>query len=179
MSEERKTEILVTTGVGAIFLVIVMLTVFLIDNYSAEIISLFMQMLFISCFLVASYIVGLVILKIFRKWKWLINFQSKKFIEDEKEEELAWLFIVKEESMKLLELQKKEKTVRLKFLKFRLRKGKMKMKRNNIKEIIENMKRTNTKEIICNILERIFVVVFSSLAIWSLYIAFSDCATGF
>ena len=55
----------------------------------------------------------------------------------------------------------------------------MKMKRNNIKEIIENMKRTNTKEIICNILERIFVVVFSSLAIWSLYIAFSDCATGF
>lgn len=28
MSEERKTEILVTTGVGAIFLVIVMLTVF-------------------------------------------------------------------------------------------------------------------------------------------------------
>ena len=76
-------------------------------------------------------------------------------------------------------ITKKEKTVRLKFLKFRLRKGKMKMKRNNIKEIIENMKRTNTKEIICNILERIFVVVFSSLAIWSLYIAFSDCATGF
>lgn len=108
MSEERKTEILVTTGVGAIFLVIVMLTVFLIDNYSAEIISLFMQMLFISCFLVASYIVGLVILKIFRKWKWLINFQSKKFIEDE-EEELEWLFIKKEERMKLLELQKKKK----------------------------------------------------------------------
>jgi hypothetical protein len=53
------------------------------------------------------------------------------------------------------------------------------MKRNNIKEIIENMKRTNTKEIICNILERIFVVVFSSLAIWSLYIAFADCVTGF
>lgn len=76
-------------------------------------------------------------------------------------------------------ITKKEKTVRLKFLKFRLRKGKMKRKRNNIKEIIENMKRTNTKEIICNILERIFVVVFSSLAIWSLYIAFSDCATGF
>lgn len=108
MSEERKTEILVTTGVGAIFLVIVMLTVFLIDNYSAEIISLFMQMLFISCFLVASYFVGFVILKIFRKWKWLINFQSKKFIEDE-EEELEWLFIKKEERMKLLELQKKKK----------------------------------------------------------------------
>ena len=107
MSEERKTEILVTTGVGAIFLVIVMLTVFLIDNYSAEIISLFMQMLFISCFLVASYFVGFVILKIFRKWKWLINFQSKKFIEDE--EELEWLFIKKEERMKLLELQKKKK----------------------------------------------------------------------
>jgi hypothetical protein len=109
MSEERQMKILVPTGVGAIFLVTVMLTVFLIDNYSAEIISLFMQMLFISCFLVASYIVGLVILKIFRKWKWLINFQSKKFIEDEKEEELEWLFIGKEERMKLLELQKKKK----------------------------------------------------------------------
>lgn len=108
MSEEKQMKILVPTGVGAIFLVIVMLTVFLIDNYSAEIISLFMQMLFISCFLVASYIVGLVILKIFRKWKWLINFQSKKFIEDE-EEELEWLFIKKEERMKLLELQKKKK----------------------------------------------------------------------
>lgn len=46
MSEERKMKILVPTGVGAIFLVTVMLTVFLIDNYSAEIISLFMQMLF-------------------------------------------------------------------------------------------------------------------------------------
>lgn len=67
-----------------------------------------MQMLFISCFLVASYIVGFVILKIFRKWKWLINFQSKKFIEDE-EEELEWLFNKKEERMKLLELQKKKK----------------------------------------------------------------------
>lgn len=88
---------------------IVQLTVFLIDNYSAEIISLFMQMLFISCFLVASYIVGLVILKIFRKWKWLINFQSKKFIEDEEEEEPEWLFIGKEERMKLSELQKKKK----------------------------------------------------------------------
>ena len=108
MSEERKTEILVTTGVGAIFLVIVMLTVFLIDNYSAEIIFLFKQLLFIGCFVVASYIVGFVILKILRKWKWLINFQSKKFIEDE-EEELEWLFIKKEERMKLLELQKKKK----------------------------------------------------------------------
>lgn len=106
MSEERKTKILVTTGVGAIFIEIVMLTVFLIDNYSAEIISLFIQLLFIGCFLVASYIVGLVILKIFRKWKWLINFQSKKFIEDEKEEELE---CKKEERMKLLELQKKKK----------------------------------------------------------------------
>ena len=53
MSEEKQMKILVPTGVGAIFLVTVMLTVFLIDNYSAEIISLFMQMLFISCFLVA------------------------------------------------------------------------------------------------------------------------------
>ena len=109
MSEERQMKILVTTGVGAIFLVIVMLTVFLIDNYSAEIIFLFEQLLFIGCFLVASYIVGLVILKIFRKWKWPINFQSKKFIGDEKEEELEWLFIKKEERMKLLELQKKKK----------------------------------------------------------------------
>lgn len=100
-------KILVTTGVGAIFLVIVMLTVFLIDNYSAEIIFLFKQLLFIGCFLVASYIVGFVILKILRKWKWLINFQSKNFIEDE--EELEWPFIGKEERMKLLELQKKKK----------------------------------------------------------------------
>lgn len=109
MSEEKQMKILVPTAVGGAFLITVMSTVFLIDNYSAEIISLFMQMLFISCFLVASYIVGLVILKIFRKWKWLINFQSKKFIEDEKEEELEWLFIKKEERMKLLELQKKKK----------------------------------------------------------------------
>lgn len=111
MSEERKTEILVTTGVGAIFLVIVMLTVFLIDNYSAEIISLFMQMLFICCFFAASYIAGLVILKIFRKWtgKEVFAFQAKKFIEDEEEEELEWLFIGKEERMKILELQKKKK----------------------------------------------------------------------
>lgn len=43
MSEERQMKILVPTGVGAIFLVTVMLTVFLIDNYSAEIISLFMN----------------------------------------------------------------------------------------------------------------------------------------
>ena len=69
MSEERQKKILLPTVVGAIFLEIVMLTVFLIDNYSAEIISLFKQLLFISCFLVASYIVGFVILKIFRKWK--------------------------------------------------------------------------------------------------------------
>lgn len=41
----------------------------------------------------------------------------------------------------------------------------MKMKRNNIKEIIENIKRTNTKEITCNILERIFVGVFSGLGV--------------
>lgn len=76
-------------------------------------------------------------------------------------------------------ITKKEKTVRLKFLKFRLRKGKMKMKRNNIKEIIENMKRTNTKEIICNILERIFVGVFSGLGVMALYIAFADSVAGF
>ena len=55
----------------------------------------------------------------------------------------------------------------------------MKMKRNNIKEIIENMKRTNTEEVIENVLERVFVSIISSLAVWSLYIAFSDCVTGF
>lgn len=55
----------------------------------------------------------------------------------------------------------------------------MKMKRNNIKEIIENMKRTNTKEITCNILERIFVGVFSGLGVMVLYIAFADCVAGF
>ena len=76
-------------------------------------------------------------------------------------------------------ITKKEKTVRLKFLKFRLRKGKMKMKRNNIKEIIENMKRTNTEEVIENVLERVFVSIISSLAVWSLYIAFSGCVRGF
>ena len=76
-------------------------------------------------------------------------------------------------------ITKKEKTVRLKFLKFRLRKGKMKMKRNNIKEIIESMKKTNTEEVIENVLERVFVTVISSLAVWSLYIAFADCVTGF
>ena len=67
MSEEKQMKILVPTAVGGTFLMTVMLTVFLINNYSAEIISLFIQMLFICCFLVASYIVGLVILKIFRK----------------------------------------------------------------------------------------------------------------
>lgn len=107
MSEKRQMKILVPTAVGGTFLMTVMLTIFLIDNYSAEIISLFIQMLFICCFLAASYFVGLVILKILRKWKWLIDFQSKKFIEDE--EELEWLFIGKEERMKLLELQKKKK----------------------------------------------------------------------
>ena len=55
----------------------------------------------------------------------------------------------------------------------------MKMKRNNIKEIIESMKKTNTEEVIENVLERVFVTVISGLAVWSLYIAFSDCATGF
>lgn len=55
----------------------------------------------------------------------------------------------------------------------------MKMKRNNIKEIIENMKRTNTKEITRNILERIFVGVFSGLGVMALYIAFADCVAGF
>ena len=53
------------------------------------------------------------------------------------------------------------------------------MKRNNIKEIIESMKKTNTEEVIENVLERVFVTVISGLAVWSLYIAFSDCATGF
>lgn len=109
MSEERLMKILVPTAVGGTSLLTVMLTVFLINNYSAEIISLFIQLFFICYFFAASYIVGFVILKIFRKWKWLINFQSKKFIEDEKEEELEWLFIGKEERMKLLELQKKKK----------------------------------------------------------------------
>lgn len=110
MSEERKMKILVPTAVGGTSLLTVMLTVFLIDNYSAEIISLFKQLLFICCFFVASYIVGLIILKIFSKLKGkeVLNFQSKKFIEEE-EEELEWLFIGKEERMKLLELQKKKK----------------------------------------------------------------------
>ena len=111
MSEERKMKILVPTAVGGTSLLTVMLTVFLIDNYSAEIISLFKQLLFICCFFVASYIVGLVILKIFRKWtgKEVFDFQAKKFIEDEEEEEPEWLFIGKEERMKLSELQKKKK----------------------------------------------------------------------
>lgn len=111
MSEERQMKILVPTVVGGTSLLTVMLTVFLIDNYSAEIISLFKQLLFICCFFAASYIAGLVILKIFRKWtgKEVLNFQSKKFIEDEEEEELEWLFIGKEERMKLSELQKKKK----------------------------------------------------------------------
>ena len=64
-------------------------------------------------------------------------------------------------------ITKKEKTVRLKFLKFRLRKGKMKMKKNNVENFIEN------------VLERIFVAVFSGLAVWALYIAFADTVTGF
>lgn len=67
MSEEKQMKILVPTAVGGTFLMTVMLTVFLIDNYSAEIISFFIQLLFIGCFLVASYFVGFVILKIFRK----------------------------------------------------------------------------------------------------------------
>ena len=41
------------------------------------------------------------------------------------------------------------------------------------------MKKTNTEEVIENVLERVFVTVISSLAVWSLYIAFADCVTGF
>ena len=87
MSEERQMKILVPTAVGGTFLVTVMLTVFFIDNYSAEVISLFIQLLFICCFFVTSYIVGLIILKIFSKLKGkeVLNFQSKKFIEEEEE----------------------------------------------------------------------------------------------
>lgn len=111
MSEERLKKILVPTAVGGASLLTVMLTVFLIDNYSAEIISLFIQLFFICCFFAASYIAGFVILKIFSKWKGkeVLNFQSKKSIEEEEEEELEWLFIGKEERMKLSELQKKKK----------------------------------------------------------------------
>ena len=43
----------------------------------------------------------------------------------------------------------------------------MKMKKNNVENFIEN------------VLERIFVAVFSGLAVWALYIAFADCVTGF
>lgn len=39
MSEEKQMKILVPTAVGGAFLITVMSTVFLIDNYSAEIIS--------------------------------------------------------------------------------------------------------------------------------------------
>lgn len=53
------------------------------------------------------------------------------------------------------------------------------MKRNNIKEIVENMKRSSTEEITCNVLERVIVAVFSGLAVWALYIAFADTVTGF
>ena len=46
-------------------------------------------------------------------------------------------------------------------------KWKIKMKKNNVENFIEN------------VLERIFVAVFSSLAVWVLYIAFTDTVTGF
>lgn len=41
------------------------------------------------------------------------------------------------------------------------------------------MKMNNIEKIIENVLERVFVITISSLAFWALYIAFSDCATGF
>ena len=53
------------------------------------------------------------------------------------------------------------------------------MKGNNIKEIVENIKRSSTEEITCNVLERVFVVLISGLAVWALYIAFADTVTGF
>lgn len=64
-------------------------------------------------------------------------------------------------------ITKKEKTVRLKFLEFRFRKGRIKMKGNNIKEITYN------------VLERVFVAVFCGLAVWALYTGFADNVTGF
>ena len=76
-------------------------------------------------------------------------------------------------------ITKKEKTVRLKFLKFCLREGRIKMKRNNIKEIVGDIKRTDTEKITCNVLERVFITIISGLAVWSLYIAFTDTVTGF
>lgn len=53
------------------------------------------------------------------------------------------------------------------------------MKRNNIKEIVGDIKRTDTEKITCNVLERVFITIISGLAVWSLYIAFADCVTGF
>lgn len=76
-------------------------------------------------------------------------------------------------------ITKKEKTVRLKFLEFRFRKGRIKMKGNNIKEIVENMERSSTEEITYNVLERVFVAVFCGLAVWALYTGFADNVTGF
>lgn len=64
-------------------------------------------------------------------------------------------------------ITKKEKTVQLKFLEFRFRKGRIKMKGNNIKEITYN------------VLERVFVAVFCGLAVWALYTGFADNVTGF
>ena len=46
-------------------------------------------------------------------------------------------------------------------------KGRIKMKRNNVENFIEN------------VLERVFVAVFCGLAVYGLYIAFTDTVTGF
>ena len=69
MSEERKMKILLPTLIGTAFLNMVIFIVYLIQKHSTEVISFFIQMFFLCCFFVTSYIVGLVILKIFRKWK--------------------------------------------------------------------------------------------------------------
>lgn len=87
MSEERKMKILIPMAIGTVFLEAVIFIVYLFHKHSAEVISFFIQLLFICCFFVASYIVGLIILKIFSKLKGkeVLNFQSKKFIEEEEE----------------------------------------------------------------------------------------------
>lgn len=41
------------------------------------------------------------------------------------------------------------------------------------------MKRNNIEKIIENVLEKIFVDVFSGLAVWALYTGFADNVTGF
>ncbi len=69
MSEERKMKILLPTLIGTAFLNMVIFIVYLIQKHSTEVISFFIQMFFLCCFFATSYIVGLVILKIFRKWK--------------------------------------------------------------------------------------------------------------